>query len=125
MKYTGRKEGGEQGCETIRDHEEHIRAWTAAHVTQQQSSKEHERFCYPKARGSRSNGNDKNLRSVEYRRPAASYGNCKYMKLTSLPYHFSKPPARLRKARLDNIALVPASLLPLKETYLSVANSYP
>ena len=44
---------------------------------------------------------------------------------TSLPYHFSKPPARLKKARLDNIALVPASLLPLKENYMSLANMYP
>ena len=44
---------------------------------------------------------------------------------TSLPYHISEPPARLKKARLDNIALVPASLLPLKGTYQSVANSYP
>ena len=44
---------------------------------------------------------------------------------TSLPYHFSEPPARLKKARLDNIALVPASLLPLKETYMSLANTYP
>jgi hypothetical protein len=47
------------------------------------------------------------------------------MKHTYLPYHFSEPPARLKKARLDNIALVPASLLPLKGTYQSVANSYP
>ncbi|MGZ6355553.1 MAG: hypothetical protein ACXWOX_13315 [Ktedonobacteraceae bacterium] len=31
----------------------------------------------------------------------------------------------MKKARLDNIALVPASLLPLKGTYQSVANSYP
>ena len=44
---------------------------------------------------------------------------------TSLPYYFSEPPARLKKARLDNIALVPASLLPLKVTYQNVANSYP
>ena len=44
---------------------------------------------------------------------------------TSLPYHFSEPPARLKKARFDNIALVPASLLPLKVTYQRVANSYP
>src|SRR6266487_6755108 len=42
-----------------------------------------------------------------------------------LPYHISEPPARLKKARLDNIALVPASLLPLKETYMSLANTYP
>ncbi|HYT45717.1 MAG TPA: hypothetical protein VEP90_25555 [Methylomirabilota bacterium] len=44
---------------------------------------------------------------------------------TSLPSHFSEPPARLKKARLDNIALVPASLLPLKGTYQSLANTYP
>jgi len=44
---------------------------------------------------------------------------------TSLPYRFSDPPARLKKAKLDNIALVPASLLPLKETYMSLANTYP
>lgn len=47
------------------------------------------------------------------------------MKQTSLPYHFTEPPARLKKARLDNIALVPASLLPLKGIYQSVANTYP
>ena len=44
---------------------------------------------------------------------------------TSLPYHFSEPPARLKKARLDNIALVPASLLPLKATYQPIANHLP
>jgi len=44
---------------------------------------------------------------------------------TSLPYQLSEPPARLKKARLDNIALVPASLLPLKGTYQNVANTYP
>lgn len=44
---------------------------------------------------------------------------------TTLPYHISEPPARLKKARLDNIALVPASLLPLKVTYQSLANTYP
>src|SRR5438067_13608181 len=44
---------------------------------------------------------------------------------TTLPYYFSEPPVRLKKARLDNIALVPASLLPLKETYMSLANTYP
>jgi hypothetical protein len=41
------------------------------------------------------------------------------------PYRVGEPPARLKKARLDNIALVPASLLPLKGTYQNVANSYP
>lgn len=44
---------------------------------------------------------------------------------TSLPYKISEPPARLKKAKLDNIALVPASLLPLKGMYQHVANSYP
>ncbi len=44
---------------------------------------------------------------------------------TSLPYRITEPPARLKKARLDNITLVPASLLPLKGTYMSLANTYP
>src|SRR5437868_14108369 len=44
---------------------------------------------------------------------------------TTLSYHISEPPASLKKARLDNIVLVPASLLPLKETYMSLANTYP
>src|SRR5438552_11675850 len=42
-----------------------------------------------------------------------------------LPYHISEPPARLKKARLDNIALVPASLLTLKGTYQPIANKLP
>jgi hypothetical protein len=36
-----------------------------------------------------------------------------------------EPPEILRKVRLDNIALVPASLLPLKSTYKSIANNLP
>src|SRR5437868_6686403 len=44
---------------------------------------------------------------------------------TSLPYRFREPPAKLKKARLDNIALVPASLLPLKGTYQPIANTLP
>ena len=44
---------------------------------------------------------------------------------TSLPYRITEPPARLKKARLDNIALVPASLLPLKGTYQPIANNLP
>jgi hypothetical protein len=43
----------------------------------------------------------------------------------TLPYRFSEPPERLKKARLDNIALVPASLLPLKGTYQVLANRLP
>src|SRR6266849_2877799 len=44
---------------------------------------------------------------------------------TTLTSHFTEPPARLKKARLDNIALVPASLLPLKGTYQPIANRLP
>src|SRR5260370_42350206 len=42
---------------------------------------------------------------------------------TSLLY--SDPPDVLRKVKLDNIVLVPASLLPLKETYQVLANLLP
>src|SRR5713226_3400341 len=42
-----------------------------------------------------------------------------------LPYRFSEPPPALRKARLDNIALVPASLLSSKDTYQPLANRLP
>jgi len=41
------------------------------------------------------------------------------------PLRISNPPAALRKARLDNITLVPASLLPLKGTYQPIANRLP
>jgi hypothetical protein len=36
-----------------------------------------------------------------------------------------EPPQALQHARLDNIALVPASLLPLKGTYQPIANKLP
>src|SRR2546425_7920299 len=36
-----------------------------------------------------------------------------------------EPPHALKHARLDNIALVPASLLPLKGTYQPIANQLP
>jgi hypothetical protein len=42
-----------------------------------------------------------------------------------LSYRFKKPPRAIRKATLDNIALVPASLLPLKGTYQPLANTLP
>ncbi len=42
-----------------------------------------------------------------------------------LPYHFSRPPRALRKAKLDNIALVPASLLFKKGKYQTIANNLP
>ena len=40
-------------------------------------------------------------------------------------YPITEPPARLKKARLDNIALVPASLLKNKAIYQPIANSLP
>jgi hypothetical protein len=35
---------------------------------------------------------------------------------------FSSPPQALRKAKLDNLALLPASLLPFKAEYQAIAN---
>jgi len=40
-------------------------------------------------------------------------------------YRFSDPPRELRKAKLDNIALVPASILFQKGKYQTVANNLP
>ncbi len=47
------------------------------------------------------------------------------MKQLSLPYQLVEPPKAVRKARLDNIALVPASLLPKKGRYQTIANNLP
>jgi hypothetical protein len=47
------------------------------------------------------------------------------MKHLQLPYHLSRPPKAVRKARLDNVALVPASLLPRKGKYQRIANNLP
>ncbi len=47
------------------------------------------------------------------------------MKQLSLPYPFSNPPKAIRRARLDNIALVPASLLYQKGKYQRIANNLP
>ncbi len=38
---------------------------------------------------------------------------------------FRKPPTPLLKAKLDNLSLVPASMLPLKGQFKALANSYP
>jgi hypothetical protein len=43
----------------------------------------------------------------------------------TLPYYIGNPPRALRKARLDNIALVPASLLFQKGKYQTIANNLP
>jgi hypothetical protein len=40
-------------------------------------------------------------------------------------HHFADPPAQLKRARLDNIALVPASALPLKAQWQQIANELP
>ncbi len=38
---------------------------------------------------------------------------------------FTRPPKALRRARPDNLALVPASLLPFREQYQAIANDLP
>ena len=43
----------------------------------------------------------------------------------TLNYHIGNPPKALRKAKLDNIALVPASLLFQKGKYQTIANNLP
>jgi hypothetical protein len=40
-------------------------------------------------------------------------------------YKFTRPPRALLRARLDNIAIVPASMLPLKALWQKVANQLP
>ena len=47
------------------------------------------------------------------------------MKQLSLPYQIVRPPRAVKHAQLDNIALVPASLLPKKGTYQTIANNLP
>jgi hypothetical protein len=47
------------------------------------------------------------------------------MKQLRLPYQIIEPPKAVRKARLDNIALVPASLLFKKGKYQTIANNLP
>ena len=45
------------------------------------------------------------------------------MKQLRLPYKIVTPPKAVRRARLDNIALVPASLLFQKGKYQTIANN--
>ncbi len=47
------------------------------------------------------------------------------MKQLPLPYHIVRAPKAVRRARLDNVALVPASLLPHKGKYQTIANNLP
>lgn len=41
------------------------------------------------------------------------------------PYRFARPPSALRRAKLDNLAPVPASLLPFKAQWQPLANRMP
>src|SRR5258708_36338989 len=47
------------------------------------------------------------------------------MRRYTLPYNFTRPTRRLQRARFDNIAIVPASLLVHKEKYTAVAKRLP
>jgi hypothetical protein len=48
------------------------------------------------------------------------------MKQLKLPYHIVAPPKAVRKARLDNIALVPASLLVTNQgKYQTITDNLP
>lgn len=40
-------------------------------------------------------------------------------------FTFTKPPSALRRAKLDNLAIVPASLLPFKAKWQAIANRLP
>ncbi len=40
-------------------------------------------------------------------------------------YSLNRPPTPLLKAKLDNLSLVPASMLPLRGQFKALANSYP
>jgi len=48
-----------------------------------------------------------------------------YMRPQSFPYQLTRPPRAIRRAKLDNIALVPASLLFQKGKYQTIANNLP
>jgi hypothetical protein len=43
----------------------------------------------------------------------------------AFPYQIVRPRRAVRNARLDNVALVPASLLPRKGKYQRIANNLP
>jgi hypothetical protein len=47
------------------------------------------------------------------------------MKQLILSYKITRAPKAVRRARFDNIALVPASLLPKKGKYQTIANNLP
>jgi hypothetical protein len=41
------------------------------------------------------------------------------------PYRLTRPPAPLRRARLDNLVLVPGDLLPYQDEWQAIANRLP
>ncbi len=47
------------------------------------------------------------------------------MRRYTLPYHLTRPPKRLQRARMDNIAIVPASLLFQRGKVKAAANRLP
>ena len=49
----------------------------------------------------------------------------KYSYKESYRYRLTHPPKALLKARLDNIAIVPASMLPLQETLQALIHTLP
>ena len=49
----------------------------------------------------------------------------RYRNKASYRYRLTHPPKALLKARMDNIAIVPASMLPLTETLKERINTFP
>lgn len=45
--------------------------------------------------------------------------------MNSKPYRFTRPSPALRRANLDNLALLPANLLPYKAQWQQIANGLP
>src|SRR5205807_7901400 len=61
----------------------------------------------------------------EQRERSSGHGANELMKQLPLPYQIVRAPRAVRKARLDNVALVPASLIPQKGKYQRIANNLP
>lgn len=58
------------------------------------------------------------------RRPVDPHTGRLY-RIVATPKPLRQPPTALRRARLDNLALVPASLLPFKREWQALANALP
>ena len=57
---------------------------------------------------------------TQYRSTAPRSG--RLYRIVRPPAHLGSPPKALRRAKLDNLALLPASLLPFKAEYQAIAN---